>query len=390
MVGVYNDNLNDFTRKYFIKGNEHLIKDVNNFPLEYESIKNSLIEQLLVHDSITFKVYGENIPIAFLINTLGLKTVEALLEQKAINFVLWNSGVTYNVDNIPGIFPLQSFNFSSSVHIDPEESIMSGLKFLSNSYSRKIRRNITRKVIKNYKLPPKNLAEDAVRFGHEGYKDNLFTDLGLPMEKDIMDLNQQERKRLVNLATQCYDLTLLSTYQLNTYNSFDLLTLNRSEFQKLKDLNAIENVVDEIFRIEGVPTFSQLVNEGLFDVKDLPKIREGKNAEKFRAWIDSTSSHSDRYEITREYINTITNSKSILERPIGKLTRVLGVTALGGIIGSTVAGPIGALSGAVVGNTMDIGISLFDSYVLDNIFKGWTPKYYIDKQVRPLIKNQTI
>lgn len=76
MVGVYNDNLNDFTRKYFIKGNEHLIKNVNNFPLEYESIKNSLIEQLLVHDCITFKVNGENIPLAFLINTLGLKLLK--------------------------------------------------------------------------------------------------------------------------------------------------------------------------------------------------------------------------------------------------------------------------------------------------------------------------
>lgn len=51
---IYNDNLNDFTRKYFIKGNEHLIKDVRNFPIEHEKTINSIIEQLLLHDCIFF------------------------------------------------------------------------------------------------------------------------------------------------------------------------------------------------------------------------------------------------------------------------------------------------------------------------------------------------
>lgn len=76
----------------------------------------------------SFKVYGENIPLTLLINTFGLKTVEALLEQEAINFVLWTSGVTYSVSDTPCVYPLQSLRYSSSVHTDPEESIISGFR----------------------------------------------------------------------------------------------------------------------------------------------------------------------------------------------------------------------------------------------------------------------
>ena len=184
---VFNQTLNDFARKWFIKGNEHLIKDSRFFILEYNSIINSICEQLLIHDGLAFKVYGENIPLAILINTFGVKGVENLLEEGAIEFLLWNPGVTYAIDDIPGIYPLQSMSkFTSSVHSDPEASIKSGLEFLRVPLPRRMRRHITRRALKDIKYLLK-ISKDATDFGHKGYNDNLFQEFGLPKKKNLLN-----------------------------------------------------------------------------------------------------------------------------------------------------------------------------------------------------------
>lgn len=301
-----------------------------------------------------------------------------MLEQGAIKFVLWNPGVTYIVDDIPGLLPLQSMgNFTTAVHSDPEESIMSGLKFMSNPLPRRVRKDITRKVLKHYVVPPEDLSRDAAEFGHEGYKSNLFEEFGLPNEKNLTDLKQKERKLLCSLATQCLDLTILAKYQFSTYNSFDLMKLNRSEYGNLKNANAIENVVETVFDIESIPNFSSMISEGMIDITDIAKLRKRKSSKQFRVWIDKVSHHEDKSDITREYIDSVMDSKTFFQTPKGKLTKVIAVTSLGVVVGSTMAGPSGVIMGATIG--------LLDSYVLDKILKGWTPRHYIDKEIKPLI-----
>ncbi len=94
---------------------------------------------------------------------------------------------------------------------------------------------------------------------------------------------------------------------------------------------------------------------------------------------------SDRYDIAKEYIDSIIKPKSFAQTSYGKFLRVISVTALS-IGGGLLAGPIGAIPGAIVGGLTDMGIGLLDSYILDNIIKGWSPRYYIDKQIRPITK----
>ncbi|PEN34446.1 hypothetical protein CN543_18445 [Bacillus toyonensis] len=384
-VIIFDETLNNFSRKFLITDNSHLVKSEKEFDEQYHKTINSICEQLLIYGGISFKVYGENIPLAILINIFGLKGTEELLEQGAIKFLLWNSGITYSVNDIPGVNPLQQLKLTSGVHIDPEESIASGLKFMRNPLPRKIRRDITRKVTKQYILPPEDLSNEAVNFGHEGYKNNLFEGLGLNNIKELTELNSEERKKLYTLANQCFDLALLSRYQYSTYNSFNLLELNHNELQNLKKAKSIENVVEEVFNFEKIPNFSKLISEGILNIEDIPKLRAKKESEKFRLWIDSISHLEDKDDIIREYVDAITNSKSFLQTEKGKFIRTLGVTTLG-IAAGSIAGPIGLLSGATVGYLMGAGINIFDAYILDSFSKGWHPRYYIDKEIRPLIK----
>lgn len=374
---IFNNDFNDFVRKYFIKGNEHLINDVNSFEFDYLNSVNSISEQLLLHDRISFKVYGENIPLANLINIYGIKGTEDLLDQGAIEFVLWNPGVTYLVNDIPGLYPLQSMGkFTSSVHSDPEASIKSGLKFLSNPLPRRDRRNITRKVLKKYKLPSKKLPNDAVEFGHQGYNNNLFEGLGLPKNKELIELDKNERALLCDLAIQCLELIFLGMNNYSSKNNFNLLKINKSEFRKLKNANAVDELVDTVFEIENIPNFFTMFSKSLIDVKDVPKFRKSKASKQFREWIDKVSHSTDKSDITKEYLDSLVNSRSFLETNQGKLIKAVSITALG------TAG--GAFAGPAVGAATSLGLGLFDYYVLDNISKGWTPKYYIDKKIKPL------
>lgn len=387
---VFNETLNDFARKWFVKSNGHLIKNSNSFSLEYKNLVTSICEQLLIHDGIAFKVYGENIPLSILINIFGVKGVKSLLEENAIEFILWNPGVTYMVDDIPGVYPLQSMStFTSHVHSDPNASITNGLEFLQNPLLRRTRRSIERKALKRYKIPPENLAKNATDFGHEGYNDNLFRNFGLPKKKQLVELDINERRKLCRLSTQCLKLTILSKYQYSTYNSFDLLKLNRSEFENLEDANLVGNVTNTVFQIEKIPDFSKMISMGMLDIKDIPKLRKKRGSIKFRKWIDQVSHHTDKDDITKEYIDSIAKPESFAHTSYGKFIRVISVTALGAKAGNLITGPIGTIPGGIVGGLTDLGISCFDSYILDNLMKGWSPRFYIDKNIRPLTKKNS-
>src|SRR5579872_2743801 len=92
---VFNSTLNEFTRKYLVinpgADQESLAATMKD---QYQEALASMIEQLLFFDKISIKVYGENIPLAVLINELGAKQVLELIEEQAIEFMLWTPVLT--------------------------------------------------------------------------------------------------------------------------------------------------------------------------------------------------------------------------------------------------------------------------------------------------------
>jgi hypothetical protein len=73
---------------------------------------------------------------------LARKHFEALLEQGAVEFVLWTPNVVYMKTEIPGIHPIASGNLNSSAHSDPEQSIELGLNWTKNKPPARTRRHL--------------------------------------------------------------------------------------------------------------------------------------------------------------------------------------------------------------------------------------------------------
>jgi hypothetical protein len=112
-TNAFYPSLNDFCTKYFVIGPKPLTaEDMRLLPSRAVSECSSLFEHLLLFDRVSLKVYGENVPLAFLYRQLGEKGLEALLEQEAIKFVLWTPMIVHMVDEIPGINALASGNVS--------------------------------------------------------------------------------------------------------------------------------------------------------------------------------------------------------------------------------------------------------------------------------------
>ncbi|MGN7384076.1 hypothetical protein [Paenibacillus sp. SAFN-117] len=388
MTKILNTEMDIFARKYLVLGNEHLA-NVKNYHSDYNKVVTDCVEKLLYHGAMSIQIYGENIPLTILIRMFGVNGVEALLEQKALEFIFSDPFITYLVDDIPGVMPLQTGGkFTSAAHSDPEESATLGLNWLSELLPRRVRGQLVRKVVKSYKSVPRNIAEHGVEIGYQGYESNLFANLGLPKQKPLKDLNLNERKLLCNLATESQRIALLSHLSYHTYDQFTITKLIQNSADRLSAAKVIEKNTDKIFTIETLPSFKEMISNGIINIYDVPQICSSKNAEKFRSWILKAESNAGSEEITKEYIDAVANSKGFFETNKGKITKSIVVTSVAGIIGSSVAGIPGAVAGVSVGGVaqplVDHGLSLLDSFILDGLLKGWSPRNYTN-EIRQIV-----
>ena len=127
-MNVFHTSLNDFCTKYMVQGATPLSPtEIAQFPVRNLQEQAALFENLLLFETVSIKVHGENIPLVLLLRMFGEKGLEALIEQGAIRFVLWTPMVGHMVTDVPGVNALVHGNLSSPAHSDPEQSVELGL-----------------------------------------------------------------------------------------------------------------------------------------------------------------------------------------------------------------------------------------------------------------------
>lgn len=396
---VFDKTLNGFCRRYLDSSRGAPAQAAEILGAE-KAVANSIAERLLYHPGISFQVYGENIPAAVLLKLFRLKGLEALLEQGAIQFVLWVPTVTYSVSEIEWVLPLQSGVLSSKPHADPEESATLGLNWSALGLTAPQKKDLARKLAATYVVPPPEYAAKGADFGIKGYETNKFASLGLPKTKDITKLAKSERERLCGLATEALEVATLAHFGLASTDSYELAALSDAETTHLAKAGHIEAKTDAIFKLEGMPNFGELLSSGAFRLEDIPSLRATKDAERFRAWMQTTQDGTDANVVAKEYLNAITKPSGfdagapkflktiIVSAASGKVSAIAGA-AIGGMLagpaGAIAGGHIGAVSGAVTGPVIDSGLGLFDAFFLEGWLKGWTPRHYLRRDVAAMM-----
>jgi hypothetical protein len=140
------------------------------------------------------------------------------------------------------------------------------------------------------------------------------------------------------------------------YSVGDLLEIKKKRF--LKGAKSSNNFWS-LLEITGVPDLARLDLSYNSNFDQLLKIASTKNAIQFREWFHTYKELSEK-EFFKEYI-AIMNQVPIVQRLPSKVLRFVITTGFGLIPG------------------LGQAVSMFDSFIVDKLFRGRTPKFFIDE-----------
>jgi hypothetical protein len=384
LQNVFYPDLNYFCRKYLVTGEQLTPADTLLFPQRFKEQEASIFEQLLLFDSISFKVHGENIPLAVLFHILGESALEALMEQRALHFVLWTPQVLYMKSEIPGVNPIAYGNLNSPPHCDPEKSIELGLNWIRNPPSKRLKRRLVKKIGPLYELPAKELAGKAVEITNSSYNSGKLLSYGLsPLLKPLDKLAERERSILCDCATELLEYSFLMERGMTSFSKYRYFDLFSGSVQKIKEASDIPLRFNALARLEGFPNLKALHDQLDNGLREVPKLRIKRSSVKFREWLASAESSEAGLEITREYVDSIANAKGLFDSARGKFTKSVLMTGVGAGVGAAIGGSLeGAAWGAGVSKILeplaDLGLDLLDAFLLEGLTKGWTPRMFFD------------
>ena len=386
---VFDPGLNDFCRKYLVDTGVPITPtDQISFPRELQKQKDFLFEHLLLFDCVTFKIYGENVPLVFLLQAFGQKQFEALLEQQAFGFVLWTPSIGCLVKNIPGVEAIVHGNLSSPAHSDPEQSIELGLGWLSKPLTKRERRHLVKKVLPLYKLPDPELPGMATGIVKNALRQGRLSNYGLNNVSPQLDnLSTGDKDKLAKCATDLLEYKFLISNDMTSFSEYKYFS---PFWDTLERFNRSENVKKgfaKVLEVEGFPHLPVISAEMSQPFAQLARLRDKRSARKMRTWLAETSEKKIDPDFVQEYIASIAERKDVGSTAKGKLTKSILMTTIGAGIGAAAdffagaAGlPIGGLTvpGAALGASGSLGVDLLDRFVVEKLQEGWSPRIFID------------
>lgn len=361
---------------------------INEIRLKTEA---ELFEQFLLFDKLAIRVERENFGLAFLIQTLGFKKVRELLDRDLINFVLWTPAFftttgqreedgTIDHSKILGTPPLYAGSFQPE-DVDPEINLDRALnKFQIGKGSKLAFKKAARD---KYVLPDSKIASNAKDYIINAFIEGKLNGLGLLNNKKPEDLDHIERRKLVKIGGQVIETTILAQ---NNYTSFEKLEPSLITQEALKNIGhalSISKNTGQILEIENIPNLRDLYITERLSLSTILELRQKSAVKNYRKWISEISQKTDSYSITKEYINEITGKNNFFDSTKGKFIKNVGLFGIGAGLGGWLGGLGGAVVGSALSGASDFGLGLLDTYLLDNLLKGWNPKLFI-KEIEKL------
>lgn len=381
---VFNDEINEFCRKYFIKRQvEPTRLEIEQFPMKYRELKSSLFESFVLNDEVNFKVEGENIPLCLLLNEIGLKGVESLVDENALSFTLWTPLVMYLEQNIKGVHPLCSGRHDSGPYVDPEESIIKGLSFMKIPLKRRESRSLTRKIRDLYFSVPEGIEHDCVSFAHSALESGKLKKIGLSLngrEKD--ELSTSEKKTLVRCASDLLGYKYVVKKHAATSVTSNIQFLLEDSITKIENMSK-EGISSSILQFEDFPDLKAIFESIGQPMDEILKFRANKNSRKFRGWLKTINNSTSAAEVQRLYTESVLRPSGFFQTRWGKTTKYIAMAVAGYYAGKYIQPEVGDVLGPILapklaGPISDVIFDAADNYLIGHITKGWTPKVFID------------
>lgn len=356
---------------------------MSHYPRLNDTQKRNLVaglfEQLMLFDRAVVRTNGANHGLIFLIDALGLETVEKLLDKGCIDLLIWTPVIVTG-----GGMRLEDGSIDESViytqppivagsmsddDMDPENNIMKALNVFG--VPRDKSRSFIRKARKRYVIPNgMEFSTGSSDLVLSAYENNDLSSLGLSFEKPPMDLNIEERQKLLGLSSKVLETALLSEYGYKSYENFEHFQLGRQALNKIGRAYQITENAESLFKLEKIPNLKSLFIEDRFEFDSVFSLRHTKNAKYFRNWLNDIDRSINAIDITTEYLNQL-KGKHRVTATEDKLIKTISTVAVGAGLGAVLQAPE-----ALVATT---GLSLLDNFWLDNLIKGKNPSMFIEE-----------
>lgn len=380
---VFNNEINEFYRKpRLIEGAEMFgPKKVADPIKKRQEIKSSLFESFILHKEVNFKVEGENAPLCFLINEIGLRGVEELIDDNAISFTLWNPFIWAVNHPFTGVLPASLGRFRGDPHSDPEQSIELSLKSdaMDASIKRREAKMLVRKLRDSYVAVPIGLEESCLDEAESALKSGKLKTVGLTLDgRDVNQLTNYEKDIFAKCASDLLDYKYAITKHAMASPTSNINFLFDDTLSKIKNMPKV-NIMSSILRFENFPDLQSAFCLMGQPMDELLRIRKSRNAEKFREWISNINESTDPLDIQRMYVESNQNPNGIFDKFWGKSIKSATMMYLGYKLGSVIDPTINPAIGVIGGMLLkQYSLDMLDNYFLTELTKGWTPKLFIN------------
>ncbi|HAY0287152.1 hypothetical protein [Escherichia coli] len=149
-----------------------------------------------------------------------------------------------------------------------------------------------------------------------------------------------------------------------------LITIDKNEI--FKQISLIENFPDlrKSFIEMGLP------------MNDIMRLRNDRHAKKFRKWLKEAEQSSSASDISKYYIDSISNSKGFFDSFLGRSTKSIAMMLTGALAASNITSPlapvVGSIGGLLLQPTLDYALDMVDEYLISELTKGWNPRMFFN------------
>jgi hypothetical protein len=356
-----------------------------DFCAELDVAKRSLFEQLLLFDSVQLNVTGPNLIGPLMYEFMGGKALEDLLDQSAISFVVWQPQplLGHKDGRVTATFT-GSLGDGKGSEFDIERIVEDGLRLHPVDMPASYRNTLARKLTNVHSLIDPRLPDSAWKITEDALKAGELADLGLPATETSIGLPASEGELLVRAAESLMHYRYVMQNGMVCQNSAGVFDLLRIGLHNLQQRHNPVGKFATLAQFERFPNLRRLSEEIEHPFRRIARFRRTHTAKRFREWLSTTPS-SD-IELIREYVNECANRKGLFESAPAKFLKVASMVALANY-GGTEALAAGALlmnsvPPAAIAEALrfsaEFGTGVVDSFLIENLKVGWTPRAYFD------------
>ncbi|HIH8982725.1 TPA: hypothetical protein ACYUTL_002462 [Serratia marcescens] len=380
---LFNNEINDTFREPLRFNNDlvSILKKPNTPTLTYNEIKSSLFESFILNNEVNFKVEGENLALKIMINEIGLRGVEELIDENAFSFTLWTPVILALQHPFAGVPPISATRLRDGPNADPEQSLELAINNLSAPIKRRERRNLIRKLRDNYIAVPEQIEDNCLEEVLSALKSGKLQRLGLNLNgRDINELTQHEKNLLAICTSDLLGYKYVINKHARTSPISDINILFEDSLSKSEALSK-EEVFSSIIEFEKFPDLRKSFDLMGQPMDQLLRVRKSKSAKRFRDWLSEINNATTPLEAQQIYVESNLNPKGFFDTFWGKSTKSFSMMFLGYGAGHLISPVIAPYSAAILpfaDSLKDYIFDMADEYLLSELTKGWTPQVFIN------------